>query len=142
MAKIQSQTTSGPNSLVQRALIDFDFNLLNNLFDPIMERLRSCAQIIREAFRSKNMSHCYYQTTSGFYYFIDFSRMPIYEKFRSENGEDASKEIVEYILDQTGVALVPGAEFGYPNSARMSMTLELAPFEEAIDKLTECLAQK
>jgi aspartate aminotransferase len=142
MAKIQSQTTSGPNSLIQRALVDFDFDLLDNYFDPVKEQLRECAQIIRSGFRDANLPHCYYQTNAGFYYLLDFSRMPFFKRHDHESEEDFSKEIVEDILDKTGVALVPGSSFGYPNSARMSMTLELAPFKEAIAKLFKYIAQK
>ena len=136
MSKLQSQTTSGPNSLVQKALLDFDFSLLENFFDPVKAQLRECAQIIRESFRKQNLSHCWYQTTSAFYYFVDFSRMPIFEKYQNnqDGREDYSEEIVQELLELTGVALVPGAAFGHFNSARMSLTLELAPFEEAMEK--------
>ena len=142
MSKIQSQTTSGANSLIQKALIEFDFDLLENFFDPVKIQLRQCAQIVRETFRAENLSHCWYQTTSGFYYFIDLTRMPMYERFADEHNSDKSEEIVNALLEETGVALVPGAAFGYPNSARMSMTLELAPFEEALTKLVKFLATK
>jgi len=142
IAKIQSQTTSGPNSLIQRALIDFDFVRLENYLNPIKEQLRESAQFLREAFRKKNLPHCYYQTTSAFYYLLDFSRMPIYERFKDEENSDKSQEIVDDILESTGVALVPGTTFGYPNSARMSLTLEQVPFEEAITKLMDYIARK
>ncbi|MAX67899.1 MAG: aminotransferase class I/II-fold pyridoxal phosphate-dependent enzyme [Bacteriovoracaceae bacterium] len=141
MAKIQSQTTSGPNSLIQRALIEFDFSLLDHYFDPVKEQLRECAQIIRMAFRDANLPHCFYQTNSGFYYLLDFSRMPFFNHLDHEV-EDHSDQIVEDILEKTGVALVPGSSFGYPNSARMSMTLEVAPFKEAMGKLIEYIARK
>jgi aspartate aminotransferase len=141
MAKIQSQTTSGPNSLIQRALIDFDFNQIEHYFDPVKEQLRECAQIIRIAFRDVNLPHCFYQTNSAFYYLLDFSRMPFFQE-RYSDAEDSSKEIVEEILLKTGVALVPGSSFGYPNSARMSITLEVAPFKEAISKLMAHIASK
>lgn len=142
MSKIQSQTTSGANSLIQKALVEFDFDLLVNFFDPVKIQLRQCAQIVREKFREENLSHCWYQTTSGFYYFIDFTRMPMFERFQDEKSSDKSEGIVGEILEKTGVALVPGAAFGYPNSARMSMTLEIAPFEEALTKLVKYLASK
>lgn len=137
MGKIQSQTTSGPNSLIQRALIEFDFSLLDNHFDPVKHQLRECAQVIRMAFRDANLPHCYYQTNSSFYYLLDFSRMPFFKKWDVQEGQDLSKEIVEDLLDKTGVALVPGSAFGYPNSARMSITLEVEPFKEAMKKLME-----
>ncbi len=144
MGKIQSQTTSGPNSLIQKSLIDFNFDLLENFFDPVKVQFRECAQIVRESFKEQNLSHCWYQTTSGFYYFLDFSRMPIFETYKASNPEmnDFSEKIVDDILDQTGVALVPGSAFGFENSARMSMTIELAPFAEAMQKLIGFLAQK
>jgi aspartate aminotransferase len=141
IAKIQSQTTSGPNSLIQKALIEFDFNELENFLDPVKSQLRECAQSIREFFREANLPHCYYQTTSAFYYLLDFSRMPIYERFKTEDGADMSKEICDDILENTGVALVPGSAFGYPNSARMSMTLEVIPFKEAMSRLVEHVTQ-
>jgi len=142
MAKIQSQTTSGPNSLIQRALIEFDFNELENLFDPVKAQLRECAQTVRLAFRDAKLSNSYYQTNSAFYYLLDFSRMPFFKNLENSEQEDRSKEIVEDILERTGIALVPGSAFGYPNSARMSMTLEIAPFKEAIDKLTDYISDK
>lgn len=141
-ARLQSQTTSGPNSLVQRALIDFDFELLEHFFDPVKQQLRTCAQIVREKFRVHGLSHCWYQTTSAFYYLLDYSRMPFFEKYEVAEGEDKSEEITQDILEQTGVALVPGQAFGHPNSARMSMTLEVAPFEEAMEKLVAFMAKK
>lgn len=142
MAKIQSQTTSGPNSLIQRALIEFEFSIHEKYFDLIKEDLRKSSQFIREAFRKHNLPHCFYQTTSSFYYLLDFSRMPIYERFVDESKGDYSEEIVEDILEHTGVALVPGSAFGYPNSARMSLTLEQIPLEEAVAKLVDYIAQK
>jgi len=140
MAKIQSQTTSGASSLIQKSLIEFDFDNLENFLDPVKAQLRECAEIVRDNFRIVNLSHCWYQTTSAFYYFIDFSRMPVSENYSKD--KDYSIEIVKDILDQTGVALVPGAAFGFPNSARMSMTLEVAPFTEAMERLTAFLAGK
>ena len=145
IGKIQSQTTSGPNSLIQRALIEFDFELLDNYFDPVKSQLRESAQFIRKSFRDVNLPHCYYQTNSSFYYLLDFSRMPFFKNWESVgNGanHDYSREIVEDILEKTGVALVPGTSFGYPNSARMSLTLEIEPFKEAITKLMEYISQK
>ena len=142
MAKIQSQTTSGPNSLIQRALIEYDFSIKEHYFDEVKEQLRMSAQYLGQSFRDANLSPCFYQTTSAFYYLLDFSRMPFFSKFDDGNDTDFSEKIVEDILDNTGVALVPGTDFGYPNSARMSLTLEQIPFQEAITKLVEYVSRK
>jgi len=146
MSKIQGQTTSGPNSLIQRALIDFDFSLLENFYDPVKDQLRDCAQMTREVYRDFGLSHCWYQTTSAFYYLINFERMPFFKNYiQDQEGakvKDCSEEIVADILNKTGVALVPGSAFGCPNSARMSMTIEVAPFKEAMLKLLEFMSEK
>lgn len=142
MSKIQSQTTSGPNSLVQRALYEFDFEKLENFFDPVKVQLRDCAQIIREEFRKAGLSHCWYQTTSGFYFLLDFSRTPVFEMVYKDSVDgvsDYSAQICEDLLNKTGVALVAGSSFGYLNSARLSMTLEIAPFKEGVSKLIKFL---
>ena len=147
MSKIQSQTTSGANSLVQRALMEFDFTKLKNFFDPVKVQLRDCAQIVREEFRSQGLAHCWYQTTSGFYFMLDFSRTPVFEKVYKQSqsqsqkeSEDCSELICRDLLEQTGIALVPGAGFGLANSARLSMTMEVAPFKEGIQKLVRFLS--
>ena len=67
--------------------------------------------------------------------------MPFFEAFDAPS-EDKSEEIVQDIFDKIGVALVPGTAFGHSNSARMSMTLETAPFEEAMDRLVNYMAKK
>lgn len=142
MSKIQSQTTSGPNSLIQRALIEYNFDNLEKFCDPIKMQLRESTRLVSEAFRAVGLDHCFYQTTSAFYYLLDFSRMPMFEKFDNREKEDHSTEIVNDILEKTGVALVPGSSFGQKNSARMSLTLEKAPFAEGITKLADYLTRK
>lgn len=141
MAKIQSQTTSGPNSLIQRALIDYDLDAKENHFDEVKDQLRMSAQFLGQSFRDANLSKCFYQTTSAFYYLLDFSRMPMFARYDDGKESDYSEVIVEDILKATGVALVPGSSFGYPNSARMSLTLEQIPFQEAIAKLVDFVAR-
>ena len=92
MVTIQSQTTSGASSLIQRALIDFNFKHLENFFEPVKVQLRESADIVREAFRESKLPHCWYQTTSAFYFLIDFSRTPVFERYRLDK-EATSKQI-------------------------------------------------
>lgn len=142
ISKLQGQTTSGANSLIQRALIDFDFLELDHFFDNVKTSLRTCAHILREEFRQASLPHAWYQTSSGFYYLLDFSRTPYFESKYQWTEEDYAEEICSEILEKTGVALVPGSAFGYKNSARLSLVLEPAPFEEAIKRLVAFLAKK
>lgn len=136
MTKLQSQTTSGPSSLIQRSLLEFDFSHLDNYFVNVEHQLRECSRLLMEKFREHHLAHCWYQTTSAFYYFLDFSRFPFFDK-KYDKEEDHSSVIVDDILEHTGVALVPGSSFGQKNTARMSLTLEAEPFSVAVDKLLE-----
>lgn len=136
--KLQGQTASGANSLVQRALCHFNFDNITTFLTPIKKHLRDNAEILGESFRKYNMSHLWYQPKSAFYYLIDFSSAPIKEKYSKL--DDASVEICEELLETHGIALVPGAAFGCPNTARISLVSEKEVFAEASDILLKYMA--
>jgi aspartate aminotransferase len=137
MGKIQGQTTSGPNSLIQRALQDFDLSQLENFLEPIRFHIRQNASSLREKFREANLGHCWYQSTSAFYFMIDFSRTPMFK--RLEQDVDHSYQIADELLEQEGITVVPGTDFGIPNSARISLVIEEVPFLEALTKIVRYL---
>ncbi len=137
---LQGQTTSGANSLVQRALSQFDFNQIPVFLEPIKKHLRTNAEILGEAFSDHKLGHVWYQPTSAFYYLIDFSQAPVIEKFKEqESKDDYSFEICEVLLSEHGIAMVPGVAFGSPNTARLSLVSEKEPFKEAVDILMKFL---
>lgn len=137
MSRIQGQTTSGPNSLVQRALLDFDFHHLESFLIPVKNHVRQNAAMLREKFREANLGHCWYQSTSAFYFMIDFSRTPMFQRFDSEG--DHSYTITDELLENEGITVVPGSDFGIPNTARISLVIEEIPFQEAITKIVRYL---
>lgn len=139
MSRIQGQTTSGPNSLIQRALMDFDLSYIESFLAPVRNHIRSNAATLREKFREGNLGHCWYQSTSAFYFLIDFTRTPMIKRFDNEQGEDHSYKIADELLDREGIAVVPGHDFGMPNTARISLTIEEIPFSEAITKIIKYL---
>ncbi len=130
---IQGQTTSGANSLVQRALCQFDFSKIPVFLEPIKKHLRENAEILGDALGDNKLGHVWYQPTSAFYYFMDFSGAPVMDRLKREHGEgDHSIIICEELLDKHGVAMVPGEGFGTPNTARMSLVAEKSEFKEAV----------
>jgi aspartate aminotransferase len=137
MSKIQGQTTSGPNSLTQRALMDFDFMFLENFLIPVKNHIRHNAATLREKFREANLGHCWYQSTSAFYFMIDFSRTPMFKRFEAD--KDHSYSIADELLNNEGITVVPGTDFGIPNTARISLVIEEVPFQEAITKIVRYL---
>lgn len=137
MGKIQGQTTSGPNSLMQRALMDFDLRYVETFIGPVKRHVRHNADFLREKFREANLGHCWYQSTSAFYFMIDFSRTPMFARFGGE--KDHSYEIADELLNKEGITVVPGSDFGLPNSARIALVIEEVPFQEAISKIVRYL---
>lgn len=136
MKKMQSQTTSGANSLIQRSLIDFNFEHIDHYLLPVKNHIRLNAMFIQDIFRKYNLSHCWYQSTSAFYFMVDFSRTPMFEQYAQD--EDHSYEVSDKLLEE-GVLVVPGRDFGMPNSFRISLVLEEIPFQEAMNKLLKFL---
>jgi aspartate aminotransferase len=137
MGRIQGQTTSGPNSLVQRAVLDFDFQHIENFLIPVKNHIRQNAATLREKFREANLGHCWYQSTSAFYFMIDFSRTPMFQRFDGE--ADHAYAITDELLENEGITVVPGTDFGIPNTARISLVIEEVPFQEAISKIVRYL---
>lgn len=138
MSRIQGQTTSGPNSLIQRALMDFDLNLVESFLVPVRHHVRQNAASLREKFREANLGHCWYQSTSAFYFMIDFSRTPMFSRFDGDH-KDHSFEIADELLQKEGITVVPGSDFGIPNSARIALVIEEVPFQEALSKIVKYL---
>jgi aspartate aminotransferase len=138
MGKIQGQTTSGPNSLVQRALMDFDLKLIESFLVPVRHHVRQNAAALREKFREANLGHCWYQSTSAFYFMIDFSRTPMFTRFENDQ-QDHSYTIADELLNNEGITVVPGSDFGLPNSARIALVIEEVPFLEAVTKIVKYL---
>jgi aspartate aminotransferase len=141
MGKLQGQTASGANSLIQRSLLNFDFNKIDDFLGPIKDHLRGNAKILRDAFTEASLDRVWYQSVSAFYFLVDFSQCPVMDKFRKdpEDTRDYAVEICEHILNELGVAIVPSTDFGTPNSARISLVNEPEPFEEAIKILIKYL---
>lgn len=137
MGRIQGQTTSGPNSLMQRALMDFDFHFLESFLIPVKNHIRQNAATLREKFREANLGHCWYQSTSAFYFMIDFSRTPMFKRFEAD--QDHSYAIADELLNEEGITVVPGTDFGIPNTARIALVIEEVPFQEAIVKIVKYL---
>jgi len=137
MAKIQGQTTSAPNSLIHRAVLNFDLSEIDNFLIPVKNHIRQNAAIVQEKFREGNLGHCWYQSTSAFYFMIDFSRTPMFARYEGKG--DFSDKIADEILEEEGITVVPGSDFGIPNTARISLVIEEIPFQEALSKIVSYL---
>ena len=134
---LQGQLTSSANSLVQRAMLNYDFSSSSQFLVPVKNHLRDNATIIREKLKDANLMKCWYQPISAFYFMIDFTQTPMFEKYctNPKDKTDHSVQICEDILNELGVVIVPATDMGMPNSARISLVLHKEAFAEAMDKL-------
>jgi aspartate aminotransferase len=140
---LQGQLTSSANSLVQRAMLNYDFSSSSQFLVPVKNHLRDNATIIREKLKDANLMKCWYQPISAFYFMIDFTQTPMFEKYctNPKDKTDHSVQICEDILNELGVVIVPATDMGMPNSARISLVLHKEAFAEAMDKLVSFFNQ-
>ena len=138
---LQGQLTSSANSLIQRAMLNYNFSNSAQFLGPVKLHLRENSNVIREKFKEYHLMKCWYQPVSAFYFMIDLSQTTVFEKYRHDKNDrsDYSMKICEDVLNQTGVVIVPGTDFGLMNSARISLVLPKEAFTEAIDKLVRFL---
>jgi len=138
---LQGQLTSSANSLIQRALMSYQFNSSAQFLIPVKNHLRDNAIIIRETLKKYNLMKCWYQPTSAFYFMIDFSQAPVFQRFKKDPHGDCSYEMCEEILNKYAVVIVPGSDFGLKNSARISLVLQKEAMQEAMEKIVQFLIQ-
>ena len=69
-----------------------------------------------------------------FYAFPDFGAV-----IARLDGVDDDVKFSEYLLNQAGVAVVPGSAFGAPGYARLSFATSLEVLKEAISRLHKAL---
>ena len=138
---LQGQLTSSANSLVQRAMMNYNFSNSSQFLTPVKNHLRDNATIIREKFKDHDLMKCWYQPVSAFYFMIDFTQTPIFKKYQIDKNDrtDYSMKICEDMLSELGVVIVPGTDFGMSNSARISLVLHKEVFSEAILKIVKFL---
>lgn len=141
---LQGQLTSSANSLVQRAMMNYNFSNSSQFLTPVKNHLRDNATIIREKFKDSDLMKCWYQPVSAFYFMIDFTQTPAFKRYQKDKNDrtDYSMKICEDMLSELGVVIVPGTDFGMTNSARISLVLHKEVFSEAIGKIVKFLIRE
>ncbi len=132
MKKIQSQSTSNPASISQHAAL------------AALNGDQACIAEMTKAFRERHDFvvgalneiagvHC----TPGkatFYTFPDMRRLI------NERDLDDDVALGEFLLEEAGVALVPGSAFGAPGFMRVSFATDLETLKTAMQRLKTALA--
>jgi aspartate aminotransferase len=137
MNKIQSQSTSNPNSIAQKAAVA----ALNGPQDSINDMLEAFDERRKYLLQRLNAIKGVHCNVPGgaFYAFPNFSH---YFNAKTE-GETirGSVDLCEYLLTEARVALVPGAAFGDDSFIRFSYATGLETIEEGFDRIESALGK-
>ena len=138
VAKIQSQETSAPSSISQAA----GLTAYSGPLDEVLEMRASFKE--RRNFMVKQLNSiegvsCF-SPGGAFYVFPDIST---YLGSLSPTGTtiESSTDLCLYLLNEAGLALVPGDAFGEPNGLRMSYAAAMEDLLEAINRFKHGLAE-
>ncbi len=137
VSKIQSQETSAPSSISQAAGLAAYTNDLSEVH-AMRDEFKKRRTFMVDSLNAIDGVSCF--TPGGaFYVFPDISAHLGKTK---PNGEtiETSTDLCLYLLDEFGLAVVPGDAFGEPNGLRMSYAASVKDLEEAMKRFTQGLS--
>jgi aspartate aminotransferase len=127
MKKIQSQSTSNPCSIAQYAAVE----ALNGTQTPVKEMLSAFKKRHDYVFgRLNKMEGIKVIPADGTFYIFPSVKEIIKRKGYADDVEFAAK-----LLEQVGVALVPGSAFGSQGSIRISFATSQDILEDALNRI-------
>ena len=137
MTTIQSQSTSNPTSISQKAAVEAltgpqDFiNRMLTEFDKRRRFLVSELNVIPDI-------HCL-TPTGAFYAFPNTSL--IYGKSADNRKISSSSDLAMYLLEKANVALVHGGAFGDDHYIRLSYATSVEEIKKGVDRIKDALSQ-
>ncbi|TVQ03461.1 MAG: pyridoxal phosphate-dependent aminotransferase [Balneolaceae bacterium] len=137
VAKIQSQETSAPSTISQKAGIA----ACNGTMKPVEEMrvaFKERRDFIVNELRSIEGVECF-SPSGAFYVFPDIH---VFLGKHTPEGEkiNTSTDLALYLLEQHGVATVPGDAFGEPDGIRLSYAVSMDDLREAMLRLKDGLS--
>ncbi len=132
MKKIQSQSTSNPSSVSQAAAVE------------ALNGDQSCIQTMLKAFKERHdIVQKLLDAVPGFRCLAADGAFYLFPNVQAAidglDGIDDDIAFTEYLLNETGVALVPGSAFGSPGHIRVSYATSLEILEDAISRINKAL---
>ena len=135
MKKVQSQSTSNPCSIAQKAAVaalDGDHACVREMTKHFHER----HEYVHGALNALPGFECL-PATGAFYSFPDvtgaIAQLP---------GIEDDTQLAEFFLEEAEVAVVPGIAFGAPGHIRLSYACGMETLEKAIGRLEKALTAK
>jgi aspartate aminotransferase len=134
MSTIQGQSTSNPSSISQKAAaaaLNGDQSCVARMNEAFKER----RDFVVRALNSLPGVSCL-PGAGTFYAFAEVSRAMAALGCRDDN------EFAELLLNDAGVAVVPGSGFGAPGHIRLSFACSMKTLEKALDRIARVLVAR
>ena len=137
MNNIQSQSTSNPTSIAQKASVEALIGPQNEVGKMVSAFTQRRNYIVDRLNKIPGVS-CY-KPVGAFYVFPNFSSY----YGRSYQGKKISNstELAAFFLDVARVAVVPGVEFGADPFERLSYATSMEDIKEGVDRIEEALSE-
>lgn len=127
MKKIQSQSTSNPNSIAQKAAVAA-LNGGRDFFAPMLAAFKERHDFVYDYLTQQSDIDCL--ASDGTFYVY-----PNVSKLIEKLGLSDDVALAEYFLEKSHVALVPGTAFGTPGFIRISCATSLENLKTAMQRL-------
>lgn len=132
MKKIQSQSTSNPAAVSQAAATEA-LNGDQGCIQPMLKAFQERHDYLVKALNGLPGIRCA-EADGTFYAFPDAN-----ELIDRLEGIDDDLALAEFLLNEAGIAVVPGSAFGAPGYLRLSFATSMETLQDAIARLTRAL---
>jgi aspartate aminotransferase len=128
MKKIQSQSTSNPTSISQAAA-ETALNGPQDCVNTMLRAFKERHDYVIE--RLNNISGINCLATDGTFYVFP----SMHGLIEATDGIDDDLQMAEHLIENAGVALVPGSAFGLAGHARISIATSMDNLRNALDRI-------
>lgn len=137
MTKLQSQNTSNPTSISQMAALAALDGNQKTVFEMV-EQFKNRRDMIVEKLNAIHGVSCM-NPQGAFYVFPNISAL--YGRSYQNKTISNSSDLAACLLDEAGVAVVPGVDFGHDQHIRLSYATSLSKIEEGMERIKNTIVK-
>jgi len=131
VTKLQSQNTSNPNSIAQKASVEA-LNGDQSAAIGMVREFEKRRNVIVERLNAIDGINCM-NPQGAFYVFPNIAGL--LGRKGAEKVLSTSADLAAYLLDEANVAVIPGGEFGHDDHIRLSYATSMANIEKGLDRI-------
>lgn len=135
ITKYQSQNTSNPTSIAQKAAVEA-LNGPQESVEMMRREFQKRRDVITDRLNAIPGVTCL-KPQGAFYVFPNVASY--YSRSFGGKTITNSAEMATYLLDESNVALVPGADFGHDDHIRISYATSMGQIEKGLERIREAL---